>query len=97
MPNGNQYIYVYGAKGSVDLMNGTMYLPQRGSQPAELAPKQQEDQYAHMAAFYNSIAHGAPLPVDVRVAAAATLTAILGHESMVQQKVVNWSDLGVDV
>ena len=97
MPNGNQYVYVYGSKGAVDLMNGTMYPPERGSQPVVLAPKQQEDQYAHIAAFYNSILHGTPPPVDVLVGATAALTAILGHQAMVQQKVVNWSDLGVDV
>ena len=97
MPNGNQYVYVYGTKGSVDLTNGTMYPPDRNSQPVVLAPKQQEDQYAHLAAFYESIVHGAPPPVDVRVGATAALTSILGHEAMVQQKVVTWADLGVDV
>jgi myo-inositol 2-dehydrogenase / D-chiro-inositol 1-dehydrogenase len=97
MPNGNQYVYVYGATGSVDLMNGTMYGSARGSQSVVLSPKQQEDQYAHITAFYNSIVHGTPPPVDVRVGAAAALTSILGHEAMMQQKVVNWSDLGVEI
>ncbi|HEV3198933.1 MAG TPA: Gfo/Idh/MocA family oxidoreductase [Bryobacteraceae bacterium] len=98
MPNGNQYVYVYGTKGGVDLMStATMYPPGRGSQPVVLAPKQQEDQFAHIAAFYESIAKGTPPPVDVTVGATAALTAILGHQAMVQEKVVNWSDLGVDV
>lgn len=97
MPNGNQYVYVYGTKGALDLLTGTMYSPERGSQPVVLAPKQQEDQYAHIAAFYDSIAHGAPPPVDIRVGATAALTAILGHQAMVEQKVVNWSDMGVQV
>jgi myo-inositol 2-dehydrogenase / D-chiro-inositol 1-dehydrogenase len=97
MPNGNQYVYVYGSKGAVDLLTGTMYPPERGGQPVVLAPKQDEDQYAHIAAFYDSILHGTPPPVDVRVGATAALTSILGHEAMVQQKVVNWSDLGVEV
>jgi myo-inositol 2-dehydrogenase/D-chiro-inositol 1-dehydrogenase len=97
MPNGNQYVYVYGAKGAVDLMTGTLYPSERASQPVVLAPKQQEDQYAHITAFYDSILHGTPPPVDVRVGAAAALTSILGHEAMVQQKVVTWSDLGVEL
>ena len=98
MPNGNQYIYVYGTKGAVDLMGtATGYPAERGSQPVVLAPKQQEDQYAHIAAFYSSITKGTPPPVDVKVGATAALTAILGHQAMVQEKVVNWSDLGVEL
>ncbi len=97
MPNGNQYVYVYGTKGAVDLMTGNMYPPERGSQPVVLAPRQQEDQYAHLAAFYDSIVHGTPPPVDVKVGATAALTAILGHEAMTEQKVVTWSDMGVEV
>jgi predicted dehydrogenase len=98
MPNGGQYIYVYGSKGAVDLMgSATMYPPGNGGQPAVLSPKVQEDQYAHIAAFYDAIATGTPPAVDVKVGAAAALTAILGHQAMVQEKVVNWSDLGVEV
>jgi predicted dehydrogenase len=97
MPHGNQYVFVYGLKGAVDLMTGTMYPPGRGAQPVVLAPKQQEDEFAHIAAFYESIVHGAPPPVDVKGGATAALTAILGHEAMVQEKVVKWSDFGIDL
>src|ERR1022692_4295125 len=97
MPNGNQYVYVYGTKGAVDLMTANMYPPGRGSQPVLLAPKQQEDQFAHIAAFYDSIVQGTPPPVDVKGGATAALTAILGHDAMVQEKVVKWSDFGVDL
>jgi predicted dehydrogenase len=97
MPNGNQYVYVYGTKGGVDLMTGTMYPPGRGAQAVVLAAKQQEDQFAHIAAFYDSITKGTPPPVDIKVGATAALTAILGHQAMVQEKVVTWGDLGVDI
>jgi myo-inositol 2-dehydrogenase / D-chiro-inositol 1-dehydrogenase len=97
MPNGGQYVYVYGSKGALDLMTGMIYPSAHGSQPAALVPKQQEDEYAHMAAFYASITNGTPPPVDIKIGAAAALTAILGHQAMVQQKIVNWADLGVDV
>jgi len=97
MPNGGQYVYVYGTKGGVDLMTGTMYPPGRGAQPVVLSAKQQEDQFAHIAAFYDSITKGTPPPVDVKVGATAALTAILGHQAMVQEKVVTWNDLGVEV
>ena len=33
MPNSNQYVYVYGTKGAVDLMNGFVYPAGRGAQP----------------------------------------------------------------
>ena len=97
MPNGNQYVYVYGAKGAVDLMNSIMYPPEKGSQPVVLAPKIVEDEFAHIAAFYDSIVHGTPPPVDIQVGATAALKSILGHEAMVQEKVVNWRDLGVEL
>ena len=97
MPNGNQYVYVYGTKGAVDLMTGNMYPPGRGAQPVVLAPRQREDEFAHIAAFYESVAHGAPPPVDIKMGATAALTAILGHEAMVQEKVVKWSDFGIDL
>ena len=98
MPNGNQYVYVYGTKGAVDLMtSATMYPPGRGSQPVVLSPKRQEDEFAHIEAFYDSITKGTPPPADITIGATAALTAILGHQAMVQEKVVNWSDLGVDL
>ncbi len=97
MPNGNQYVYVYGSKGALDLMNGMLYPAAHGSQPVVLMPKEQEDQYAHMAAFYASITHGAAPPVDIKIGAAAALTAILGHYAMTEQKVVTWNDLGVEI
>jgi predicted dehydrogenase len=97
MPNGNQYVYVYGSKGAVDLMTGTMYPPGRGAQPAVLSPRIQEDQFAHIAAFYDAVTKGTPPPADVKIGASAALTAILGHQAMVQEKVVTWNDLGVDV
>jgi len=98
LPNGSQYIYVFGTQGAVDLLYSTMMHPRaRDAQPSELAPKQQEPQHAHIVAFYNCITSGAPNPADITVGATAALTSILGHEAMVQQKVVNWSDLGVDV
>jgi len=98
MPNGGQYIYVYGTKGAVDLLSTpTMYPLAREGQPSVLAPKQEEQRQAHIIAFYDCITKGAPSPADITVGATAALTSILGHEAMVQQKVVNWSDLGVDV
>jgi predicted dehydrogenase len=98
MPNGNQYVYVYGSKGSLDLMGtANMYPADPAAQPVEVAAKQEEDPHAHVKAFYDCIQKGAKSPADVTVGATATLTAIMGHETCVRQKLVNWSELGVEV
>jgi predicted dehydrogenase len=98
LPSGGQYVYVYGTKGAVDLMSApTLHPLAREGKPSELAPKQQENQHAHIVAFYQCITSDGPNPADITVGATAALTSILGHEAMVQQKVVNWSDFGVDL
>ena len=98
MPDGNQYVHIYGTKGAVDLMGtATMYPLEKGAVPVVLAPKQQEDQFAHISGFYDSVTKGTTPPVGITVGATATLTAILGNQAMMQEKVVTWKDLGVDV
>jgi myo-inositol 2-dehydrogenase/D-chiro-inositol 1-dehydrogenase len=99
LPNGNQYIYVYGTKGAVNLMGTpTMYASSGEGAPVVLAERSKpDDQYAHMAAFYNSIVNGAKLPADIVAGATAALTAILGHQAMTRRQVVEWGSLGVDV
>jgi predicted dehydrogenase len=98
LPLGGQYVHVYGMTGAVDLMNAaTMHPLGAEGQPTVLAEKQQEPPHAHITAFYDCITQGAPSPADIVVGATAALTAILGHEAMVKQKVVNWSDLGVEL
>jgi len=98
LPAGNQYIYVYGTKGAVDLMgSATMYPLERDAQPVVLAEKVEEARHGHITALYDAITKGTALPADITVGATAALTAILGHEAMVKQTVVKWSDLGVDV
>ncbi len=98
LPSGSQYLYVYGTKGAVDLMGGTtMYPLDRTAQPVQLSPKQQESPHAHITAFYDCITKGAKNPADPVVGATAALTAILGHEAMVREKVVTWKELGVEV
>jgi predicted dehydrogenase len=98
MPNNNQLVYVYGTTGSVDLLYSTMMYPlARDGQSSELAPKQEESRHAHITAFYECITNGAPSPADITIGATAALTSILGHEAMVRQKFVKWSDFGVDL
>lgn len=98
MPNGNQYIYVYGSKAAVDLMYSTNLYDIKGEgQPQPLAVKREEPAHAHTTAFYDCITRDAPNPADISVGASAALTAILGHLAMSKQKVITWAELGVDV
>jgi myo-inositol 2-dehydrogenase/D-chiro-inositol 1-dehydrogenase len=98
MPNNNQMIHVYGTKGSVDLLSTAMLYPlSKDGKPVELAAKVTEPQHAHITAFYDCVQKGAGNPADIVVGATAALTAILGNETCAQGKVVNWSDLGVNI
>jgi myo-inositol 2-dehydrogenase/D-chiro-inositol 1-dehydrogenase len=96
LPNGNQYIYVYGSKGAVDFLGSTNLYPLGAKSPGvPLAPKVEEPQHAHVAAFYDCITKGAPNPADVTVGATGALTSIMGHLAMTKQTVVTWDELGV--
>jgi predicted dehydrogenase len=96
MPLPNQTIHIFGTKGAIDLMYAaTMYPLGRGGEPTVIAEKKEDPPHAHIAAFYASITKGAPLPADITIGATAALTAILGHEAMVKERVVAWSDFGI--
>ncbi len=99
MPAGNQYIYVYGTKGAIDLMAGnTVYSHERNVQPQPLFPtKVQDDEHAHIAAFYKSVRQGAPSPAGIEIGATAALTAILGHQAMTKGQTVDWKSFGVEI
>jgi predicted dehydrogenase len=98
MPSGGQYVYVYGSKGAVDLMGGTNFYPREAQgKPSQLAAKQEEPTHAHITVFYECVRKGTPSNTDIMVGATAALTSIMGREACVKQRIVNWSDLGVDL
>jgi myo-inositol 2-dehydrogenase / D-chiro-inositol 1-dehydrogenase len=97
MPAANQIISVYGSKGAVDLLNATFYPLGAGDAPTVLAPKVEEPRDAHIAAFYDCVQNGAKSPADITIGATAALTAILANETCVQEKVVTWKSLGVEI
>jgi len=99
LPNGNQYIYVYGTKGAVELMGTPTFYPLSGDPKGVVIGQkaQPDDPHAHIAAFYRAVAGGGPLPADITIGATAALTAILGHQAMTKQQVVEWKALGVEV
>jgi myo-inositol 2-dehydrogenase / D-chiro-inositol 1-dehydrogenase len=97
MPNGGQAVHVFGTKGAVDLMYATNMYPLAGGDMTTLAPKGEESPHAHVTAFYDCISKNARNPADITIGATAALTAIMGHLAMTKQKVITWSELGVDV
>ncbi|HYO80342.1 MAG TPA: Gfo/Idh/MocA family oxidoreductase [Bryobacteraceae bacterium] len=98
MPGGNQYIHVFGTKGSVDLLPSTNMYPLQGKgSGTPLAAKVEEPPHAHVTAFYDCISKGGPNPADITVGATAALTAIMGHLAMTKQKVITWDELGVQL
>lgn len=99
MPGGGQLVYIYGEKGGVDLMYSTNFYPHTASgqtvEPVPLAEKVEEPKHAHTRAFFDLVAGKGTNPAGIAVGAAGALTAILGHEAMTKQRVINWSELGV--
>lgn len=99
MPNNNQYVYVYGSKGAVDLMASpaVLYPADRAGQPKPLAEKAPDNQQEHTVRFYAAIKGAGKNPADITIGATAALTAIIGHEAMSKEKIVRWEDLGVRI
>lgn len=99
LAGGNQYIYVYGTKGAVDLFAPipTMFPVAQGVEPTPLYEKGStpDDPHAHIAAFYKAITAGGPNPAGITIGATAALTAVLGHEAMVKERMVTWAEMGV--
>lgn len=102
MPGGNQLVYIFGEKGGVDLMYSTNFYPHTAQgenvEIKALAEKVKEEPHAHTTAFFALVggANGKN-PADITIGASAAVTAILGHEAMVKQRVVTWQELGVEL
>jgi predicted dehydrogenase len=95
MPSGDQYIHVFGTKGAVNFMGTPTMYPISGGEPVVLAAKRAEREHAHIEMFYAAVTEGKPAPINATVGATAALTAILGHEAMAKQQIVNWSEFGI--
>jgi predicted dehydrogenase len=97
LPAGGQYVYVYGSKGAVDMFNpASIYPLDPKAAPAPFVDKMEEPPHAHITAFYECVASGAPSPADVVVGATAALTSLMGHLAMTENRIVNWTEFGVD-
>lgn len=96
MPLGNQYIHVFGSKGSAELMSTYAMYTLDGKQRL-ISEKVQENPDAHTTAFYDAITKGGKNPADITVGATAALTAIMGNEVCRQSKVLRWDEMGVAI
>jgi myo-inositol 2-dehydrogenase / D-chiro-inositol 1-dehydrogenase len=100
MPAGNQYVFVYGSRGAVDVNAPANFYPRDPNAKAELfvtPGDRRENQHLHITRFFESVQKGTPSPADVVIGAEAALTAIMGHEAMTRGKVVTWTEMGVDL
>jgi hypothetical protein len=68
------------------------------AEPLELVPKEmQEEEDFAIPDFYGCIREKRQPFADVRVAAVAALTAIMGREAIYKRRMVTWKELGVEV
>ena len=97
--NGQWYI-IHGEKGAVFMEhdNAIFYDMYGDSEPVQLVPKdmQNENDFA-MKDFYQCIREKKQPFGDIKVAATAALTAIMGREAIYKRRMVTWKELGVEV
>ncbi len=96
LPSG-QWYFIMGEKGTVDLTKGVFY-GLDGSEPRSLIPADQRGEKEDaMTQFFACIRENRPPVADIKIAATAALTAILGREAIYRRKSVTWKELGVEV
>src|SRR4051794_22386970 len=94
---GNQWYLVFGSKGTVNLTEGVFY-PLEGTEPVQLIrPEDRGEKENATSEFYACIRENRKPVADVKVAATAALTAILGREAIYRRRSVTWQELGVTV
>jgi predicted dehydrogenase len=94
---GGQWYMVFGSKGAFDLTNGILY-GMDDAEPRELLrPEERGEKENATSEFYACIREKRKPLADVKVAATAALTAILGREAIYRRRSVAWRELGVTV
>lgn len=99
LPNGSWYV-VFGEKGAVQIKRGSgrFYEMRSEDEPRELlTPEQQNAREDAMGDFYASIRENRVPFADIRVAATAALTTMMGRKAIYEKRMVTWKELGVDI
>lgn len=93
---GGQWYLIFGSKGTVDLTEGVLY-PLDGEPVPLIRPEDRGEKENATSEFYRCIRENRAPVADVKVAATAALTAILGREAIYRRRSVTWDELGVRV
>ena len=88
---------VFGSKGTLDFMSGSLYSLDATEPVQLLRPEDRDEKENAMGEFYACIRENRKPMADIKVAATAALTAILGREAIYRRKSVTWQELGVSV
>ena len=94
---GGQWYIVFGSKGALDLTEGTLYNLDSPDPVALMRPEERGEKENAMSEFYACIRENRQPVANIKVAATAALTAILGREAIYRRRSVTWQELGVAV
>lgn len=94
---GGQWYIVFGSKGAVDLTDGVFYSLDSAEAVQLMRPEDRGEKENAMSEFYACIRENRTPVADIKVAATAALTAILGREAIYRRRSVTWPELGVTV
>jgi myo-inositol 2-dehydrogenase/D-chiro-inositol 1-dehydrogenase len=94
--NGQWYM-VFGEKGAIEINSGTFY-PMHETEPKKFfTPEIEKASENATEEFFACIREKRQPFADIKVAATAALTAIMGREAIYRRKMVTWKELGVEV
>lgn len=99
LANGQWYV-VFGEKGAVTIKRGSALFYEmysEGEARELLTPEQQTAKENAMGDFYTSIRENRQPFADIRVAATAALTTIMGRKAIYERRMVTWKELGVSI
>jgi predicted dehydrogenase len=94
VPNGQWYL-VFGAKGTADLTQGTVYDFDAAEGREVVAAAVREEKEDAVGDFFSCIREGRSPFAGITVAATAALTAIMGREAIYRRGMITWKELGV--
>lgn len=99
LPGGGQMWHVFGSKGALDLQTAMFYPRTKGESPKKVYESEERENIDldHVAAFYEAIRTGKPVPTGIKEGASGALTAIMGREAIYQKRVTTWKEMGVSL
>jgi predicted dehydrogenase len=92
-----QWYFVFGEKGAIDLSKGILYQHASEETRALVTPAVRDANENAVTEFYACIRENRKPAADIKVAAVAALTAIMGREAISRRRRVTWKELGVTV